>query len=443
MAERSRSHNSIYIMPKGYTYILECSDGLYYTGSTVDIDLRITKHQNGQGSNHTKKRLPVKLVYLEEYQRIDNAFNREKQIQGWSRVKKETLILNKLEELNKLSECKNDSHYANWLRLRSASEKQLSSTKNKNLINKPKTYRSNGKLLLTGEYVVLDGAKALAIPTKYGQNLTIESNTSNSIIWKSYNELGEIWFEDEFLINDASTRLNLKAKNYTDISKRLIQILKATHGLNPEFLNSKQGYTITTQQDFNRLWGLGTSSTLVNNIANWAHVDAYKLLEKTFRGSGYDIACAQNDTPITYLLKYRQKPVVETIDFDPNFKSQLYFVYLNQKQNSRDGIASYKKKGRIDDEIINSINEITESMITCETLTNFENLIVTHEAIISKLIDQKPVKTRLFKDFKGAIKSLGAWGGDFILVTSDDDPKDYFNSKGFETVIPYSEMILN
>jgi mevalonate kinase len=310
------------------------------------------------------------------------------------------------------------------------------------LNSEPKTYRSNGKLLLTGEYVVLDGAKSLAIPTKYGQSLNIEPNTSNSIIWRSYNELDKIWFEDEFLINHSSARLNIKAKNYTDISKRLIQILKATHGLNPEFLNAKQGYTITTHQDFNRLWGLGTSSTLVNNIANWAQVDAYKLLEKTFRGSGYDIACAQNDTPITYLLKYRQKPVIETIDFNPNFKSQLYFVYLNQKQNSRDAIASFKKKGRIDDEIKNSINEITEAMITCETLSTFEDLIVTHEAIISKLIDQKTIKARLFKDFKGAIKSLGAWGGDFVLVTSDDDPTDYFNSKGFETVISYSEMVL-
>jgi mevalonate kinase len=310
------------------------------------------------------------------------------------------------------------------------------------LNSEPKTYRSNGKLLLTGEYVVLDGAKSLAIPTKYGQSLNIEPNTSNSIIWRSYNELDKIWFEDEFLINHSSTRLNIKAKNYTDISKRLIQILKAAHGLNPEFLNAKQGYTITTHQDFNRLWGLGTSSTLVNNISNWAQVDAYKLLEKTFRGSGYDIACAQNDTPITYLLKYRQKPVIETIDFNPNFKSQLYFVYLNQKQNSRDAIASFKKKGRIDDEIKNSINEITEAMITCETLSNFEDLIVTHEAIISKLIDQKTIKARLFKDFKGAIKSLGAWGGDFVLVTSDDDPTDYFNSKGFDTVISYSKMVL-
>lgn len=109
-------------MPIGYTYILECSDGSYYTGSTIDIDDRITKHQNGQGANHTKKRLPIKLVYLEEHQRIDDAFYREKQIQGWSRAKKEALIQNKLEELNKLSECKNDSHYALWLRLRSATE---------------------------------------------------------------------------------------------------------------------------------------------------------------------------------------------------------------------------------------------------------------------------------------------------------------------------------
>lgn len=306
-----------------------------------------------------------------------------------------------------------------------------------------KTFRSNGKLLLTGEYVVLDGAKALAIPTKYGQSLTIEPNTSNSIIWKSYNELDSIWFEDEFLIKDASSRLNLKAKNYTEISKRLIQILKATYSLNPEFLNSKQGYNITTHQDFNRHWGLGTSSTLINNIADWAQVDAYKLLEKTFKGSGYDIACAQNNTSITYQLRFARKPLVETIDFDPTFKSQLYFVYLNQKQNSRDGIDSYKKKAKVDPIIIEKINTITEAIISCESLLEFEKLINTHEAIISKLIDQKPIKTKLFKDFKGAIKSLGAWGGDFVLATSETDPTHYFTSKGFETVIPYSEMVLN
>ncbi|MGD1944915.1 MAG: GIY-YIG nuclease family protein [Croceivirga sp.] len=90
-------------MNKGYVYILECSDGSYYTGSTIDIETRLQQHQNGQGANHTKKRLPVQLVYLEEFTRIDMAFNREKQIQGWSRKKKEALINGEYNQLPNLS----------------------------------------------------------------------------------------------------------------------------------------------------------------------------------------------------------------------------------------------------------------------------------------------------------------------------------------------------
>ena len=77
---------------KGYMYILECCDGSYYTGSTNNLDLRLRQHQNGEGANHTKKRLPVKLVYYEEYERVQDAFYREKQVQGWNRKKKEALI---------------------------------------------------------------------------------------------------------------------------------------------------------------------------------------------------------------------------------------------------------------------------------------------------------------------------------------------------------------
>jgi len=76
-------------MKKGYMYILECSDGSYYTGSTTNLELRLQQHQSGEGANHTKKRLPVTLVYYEKYSRIDEAFYREKQVQGWSRKKKE------------------------------------------------------------------------------------------------------------------------------------------------------------------------------------------------------------------------------------------------------------------------------------------------------------------------------------------------------------------
>jgi putative endonuclease len=87
---------------KGYMYILKCADGSYYVGSTTHLELRLKQHQHGEGANHTKKRLPVELVYYEEYSRIDTAFYREKQVQKWRREKKEALIngdQNKLPEL--------------------------------------------------------------------------------------------------------------------------------------------------------------------------------------------------------------------------------------------------------------------------------------------------------------------------------------------------------
>ena len=90
-------------MSKGYMYILECADGSYYTGSTKYLEKRLSQHQAGEGANHTKRHLPVKLVYYEEFQRIDHAFYREKQIQKWSRKKKEALINGNSELLPELS----------------------------------------------------------------------------------------------------------------------------------------------------------------------------------------------------------------------------------------------------------------------------------------------------------------------------------------------------
>ena len=93
---------------KGYVYILKCSDGSYYTGSTKDLERRLWQHKNGEGAKYTKTRLPVKLVYSEEYQRIDEAFYREKQIQGWSRKKKEALIAGRFDELSDLAKNRTD-----------------------------------------------------------------------------------------------------------------------------------------------------------------------------------------------------------------------------------------------------------------------------------------------------------------------------------------------
>ena len=135
-------------------------------------------------------------------------------------------------------------------------------------------------------------------------------------------------------------------------------------------------------------------------------------------------------------------PNVSKVDFNPSFKNQLYFVYLNKKQNSRDGIASYKlNKGNIN-AAISEINDITNKIIEVSSLSNFEALITQHETIISKIIKIKSIKDLLFNDFNGSIKSLGAWGGDFILVTSEENPSSYFKNKGYKTIIPYLDMVL-
>ncbi len=92
-----------------YMYILECGDGSYYTGSTLDLDRRLQEHQNGVGANHTAKYPPVGLVYCEIYSRIDEAFYREKQVQGWSRKKKQSLIDGDTNQRHLLAQCRNES----------------------------------------------------------------------------------------------------------------------------------------------------------------------------------------------------------------------------------------------------------------------------------------------------------------------------------------------
>ena len=90
---------------------MECSDGSFYTGSTIDLDKRLKEHQDGRGANHTKKRLPVELLYVEEHLSIATAFEREKQIQGWSREKKKALITGEFNALPNLSKCKNETNF--------------------------------------------------------------------------------------------------------------------------------------------------------------------------------------------------------------------------------------------------------------------------------------------------------------------------------------------
>jgi mevalonate kinase len=299
-------------------------------------------------------------------------------------------------------------------------------------------FYSNGKLLLTGEYLILDGAIGLALPTVYGQDLNVNNSDTSFLTWKSFDENDKIWFSTKFRLSD----LSIVSSNHEDqLSLTLQKILKEAQKLNPEFLAENYGFQVETKLTFNRNWGLGSSSTLINNIAQWAKINAFELLHKSFGGSGYDIACAQNSYPIVYQF-IKKTPKIEVVDFDPIFKDQLYFVYLNKKQNSREGIDKYKRIKADNSNLIKEISQITNNMLKCNSLFEFEKLVFEHETIIGSIIKEKPIQQELFSDYLGQIKSLGTWGGDFFLATGNHNTLTYFRNKGFDTVIPYKNMIL-
>lgn len=303
---------------------------------------------------------------------------------------------------------------------------------------KKKIY-SNGKLLITAEYVVLDGAKALALPTKFGQNLIIEEAQNKVINWTSYDSDGSIWFKDT--IQFASIVSKEQFDDSKNIKNTLIEILHEAYNLDSNFITNSDGYTISTELTFPKFWGLGTSSTLINNIAQWLKIDAFTLLKNSFGGSGYDIACAQNNTPILYQI-IDDKPVVENIIFEPNFTKNIYFVYLNKKQNSKSAIESYYKKQASVSKTIEKINAITKLIIKTESELEFAEALKKHEAEMSLILELQTVQEVLFYDFNGVIKSLGAWGGDFVMVVSKENPTAYFTKKGFTIILPYKDMIL-
>ena len=306
-------------------------------------------------------------------------------------------------------------------------------------------FYSNGKLLLTGEYLILDSAKSLALPTKQGQSLTVHSIKEHKLIWESFDENNKQWLQIEFdlpRLRIISETFDSSIEGGNDsLALKLQEILLEIKKINPEFMISKTGFYAKSKLDFSRNWGLGSSSTLINNIAKWANIDPFELQFNTFGGSGYDIACAQNDFPIIYQLKDK-KPIVEKIDFNPIFKNQIYFIHLNKKQNSREGIAQYKNfKGNING-FVQEVSNLTNEILRIDSLKGFEQILKEHEQIIASIIKLKPIQEELFSDYFGQTKSLGAWGGDFILATGNDDTPNYFKNKGFKTVIPYQDMVL-
>lgn len=295
------------------------------------------------------------------------------------------------------------------------------------------TFKANGKLLLTGEYFILDGAKGLALPAKFGQTLSVEPSEESGISWKSLDHENKTWFEAVF-----SEQLEIISYSDAAIAKTLQNILLHCH------LN-RRGLRLTTKLDFPQNWGLGSSSTLISLLAQYSGTDPYELLAKSFGGSGYDIACASAESAITYQIHKEGTRSVIPVHFDPSYSEHLFFVHLGKKQNSREGIEHYRNLSKDKMPYVDEISDITDKIINSRELDECCFYLEVHENIISSVLGLPKVKDLYFPDFPGTLKSLGAWGGDFVLVASDEQEEmifRYFREKGFPTIVPYGKMIL-
>ena len=299
-----------------------------------------------------------------------------------------------------------------------------------------KTYRANGKLLLTGEYLVLHGAKAIALPLKVGQQLTVsETNTSETIYWQALYD-GEIWFSCELNPNDFS----VIGTSHQEKAESLSQIFKTIKSLNPEFA-PKSGTNFETILESNPEWGFGSSSTLISLLSQWTGVDPFVLNDLVFKGSGFDIACATADGPIFYT---RSKPV-ETISLNYPFSDQLFLVYSGIKKKTATAVSDFLKERKVSAQQIEEGSALSDEFSRCDDQDEFNLLIRQHEKLISDATGRLPIKPEFFADFKGEIKSLGAWGGDFFLASTAlpfSEVKKYFENKGLKTVFKWGDLIL-
>ena len=297
-------------------------------------------------------------------------------------------------------------------------------------------FKSNGKILLTSEYLVLDGAKAIALPSKLTQDLYVEQCDKEIIEWQGIDEKGNVWYEENFYLKNNELVYSAEKNN---TSEKLLLLFN--HILKTREAKDILGNKFSTKLNFKREWGLGTSSTFVNNLAKWANIDPYRLLFSAFKGSGYDIACCDVNNPI--IFEKKQNSInVKNITFNPPFIENIFLIHLDKKQNTQTSITNYLRTKSEKNDLIKRINLISEEMLQCKNLNHFEDLIVEHESIISQAISQEPIQKLTFNDYNlGKIKSLGAWGGDFILVTSKNNDLSYFNNKGFETILKLSDLV--
>ena len=301
---------------------------------------------------------------------------------------------------------------------------------------------SHGKIMLTGEYGAMYGANVLAIPLKVGQTLNVYEKNYGSLEWEAYKQ-DELWHKVAFA-DKLDGKLHIGDRTNAGFAVVIHKVLRMALNLSNSKLEDILDKKFITNLNFNPELGLGSSSTLIVNVARYFNIDPFELNSLSFKGSGYDIAASMSDLPVIY-NKNVKNPQHVALKFKPSFHSNLYFVYSGKKVSSLKAIDKVSRKNFTNQQL-NRISAITTSLALCNNIDDFMELINEHEKIISKILHIPPLNSKQFYDFEGSIKSLGAWGGDMMLVATkhpEQYVENYFNRRGHDVIYKYADLALD
>ena len=288
----------------------------------------------------------------------------------------------------------------------------------------PRHFFARGKLLITGEYGVVHGAKALAAPTRLGQHLTYTPG-ADALTWTALDVHGNAWLQGVVAEDGA-----------LGLVRACIQAALELRGE-----TTWPTGQVETRLEFERHWGWGSSSTLIALIAQWLDVDALALHFEVSKGSGYDVACATAPGPL-FFKRHGNHAHVHPADLRSWPTDALYLVYLGQKKDSQDALAKYLKKP-MDAEALQTLSAFSERFEGATTAEELAQACVDHEAFLAPHLGiPSPVEELCQNAYAGG-KSLGAWGGDFALMVSQKpNALEYLQSHDLGPVFSWKEVCL-
>lgn len=298
---------------------------------------------------------------------------------------------------------------------------------------------AHGKLLLSAEYLVLHGAKALAVPLRMGQSLKrFRSGQQGVFSWKAF-------YRDTPWFSALLDPIHLKVISSSDppVAENLCRILRACVELMPSFQEDLFRWDVETHLDFSPLWGFGSSSTLTAVLSEWAEVNPLDLHFMISEGSGYDVACAIADGPILYRLR-EDGPHYQHIRFQPPFADQLYFAWLGNKQPTAKHLRQKVTGLHPDFETLHRFTVLTDQMVGAKELGQFRLAMEEHEEILSGLLGMDRVAGSCFPGLAGSVKSLGAWGGDFVMIASplpEEELYSYLHQNNIDVIFRFTDLV--